>query len=78
VGVALKTLNIPGVERTMEFVLKFDKLIDCLNVSSLSAGKHSRNAFKSPYHSASDFRIKVCNCKCNTENAVIKVSFVSG
>jgi hypothetical protein len=76
VGVALKTLNIPGVEKTiMEFVLKFDKLFDCLNVSSLSAGKHSRNA---PYHSASDFRIKVCNCKCNTENAVIKVSFVSG
>ncbi len=44
-GVALWILKLPEVEKTMEFVLMFDKLFDCLNVSSLSAGK---NAFKSP------------------------------
>ncbi len=52
---ALEILKLPEVEKTMEFVLMFDKLFDCLNVSSLSAGKHSRNAFKSPYHYARDY-----------------------
>lgn len=59
VGEALKRMNDPELEKTIEFVLMFDKLFDCLNVSSFNAGKHSRNAFKSPYHSAKDFRIKV-------------------
>ena len=49
----------PKLEKTIEFVLMFDKFFDCLNVSYLDAGKHTRNAFKSPYHSAKDFRIKV-------------------
>ncbi len=66
-GVALGTLKFPDVEKTIEFVLMFDKLFDCLNVSRMSAGKHSRNAFKSPYHSAKDFRIKVKILKCHTE-----------
>lgn len=49
----------PELEKTTEFVLMFDKFFDCLNVSSLDAGKHSRNAYKSPYRSVEDFRIKV-------------------
>ena len=49
----------PEAEETATFVEKFDKFFDCLNVSSLSAGKLNRNAFKSPYHSARDFRLKV-------------------
>ena len=52
-------MNDPELEKTIEFVLMFDKFFDCLNVSSLDAGKHTRNAFKSPYHSSADFRIKV-------------------
>ena len=49
----------PKLEKTIEFVLMFDKNFYCLIVSYLDAGKHTRNAFKSPYHSAKDFRIKV-------------------
>ena len=45
--------------QTIEFVQTFDKFFDCLNVSSLEAGKHSRNVFKSPYNSKDDFKIKV-------------------
>ena len=37
----------------------FDKFFDCFNVSSFNAGMRSRKAFKSPYRSASDFRLKV-------------------
>ncbi len=55
------------LEKTVEFVLIFDKFFDCLNVSSLDAGKRSRNPFKLPYHSANDFRIKVSsNVKPNS------------
>ena len=46
VAKALKLLSGPETQKTIEFVDKFDKLFDCLNVSSLSAGKHSRKAFK--------------------------------
>ncbi len=52
-------MNDPLLEKTIQFILMFDKLFDCLNVSNLDAGKHSRNAFKSPYRSATDFRLKV-------------------
>ncbi len=36
-----------------------DKFFDCLNVADFNSGKFSRNAFKSPYHSSRDFRLKV-------------------
>lgn len=73
VGKALKTMQLPEVEKTAEFALFFNKLFDCLNVSNLSAGQHSRNAFIAPYHSASDFRIKVSNfyCMCQLNLLVI-------
>ena len=57
VGKAMQLMKIQEPEKTIEFIFMFDKLFDCLNVSSLSAGKHSRNALKVPHHSASDFRI---------------------
>lgn len=50
----------PELERTIQFVLKFDKLFDCLNVSYLDAGRKTRNKFKCPYRSESDHRVKVC------------------
>ena len=38
---------------------EFDKFFDCLNVSSLEPATRSQNAFKAPYHSEKDFRIKI-------------------
>ena len=61
----MKMMGDPELEKTIEFVLIFDKLFDCLNVSNLDSGKHSRNPFKSPYRSATDFRIKASFSKCN-------------
>ena len=58
----------PALEKTIEFCQTFDKFFDCLNVSSLDLGKHSRNAFKSPYHHAADFRIKVHAVNYNNRN----------
>ncbi len=48
-------------QETAKFVETFDKFFDCLNVSSLSAGKLSKNSFKSPYayRSGKDFRFRV-------------------
>ena len=58
-----KALVLTGgskAEETAHFVNMFDKFFDCFNVSSFNAGMRSRKAFKSPYRSASDFRLKVC------------------
>ena len=44
---------------TAYFCEMFDKFFDCLNVSNFDAGKRARNAFKSPYRSRCDFRLKV-------------------
>ena len=59
VGKAMELTGGPETVKTTEFILTFDKFFDCLNVSQLDAGKRSRNAFKSPYRSGNDFRIKV-------------------
>ena len=34
-------------------------LFDCMNVCNFTDGKQSRNAFKAPYRSVSDFRVEV-------------------
>ena len=47
-------------EESAKFANMFDKFFDCLNCSSLEAGKLSRNPFKAPYRSGTDFRFKVC------------------
>ena len=54
-------LKLTGGDEVTETVDKFDKFFDCVNVSSLSAGKLSRNAFKSPFRSPNDFRLKSYN-----------------
>ena len=41
---------------TANFVDIFDKWFDCLNVCNMSAGKVTRNPFKSSYRSGHDFR----------------------
>ena len=56
---ALQLSKDDSVKGTATFVSMFDKFFDTLNVSSLSAGKLKRNAFKSPYRSGADFRLKV-------------------
>ena len=61
---ALQLANKEELEETINFISKFDKWFDCLNVSSLSAGKLTRNPFKSPYRSATDFRLKVLIHPC--------------
>ena len=44
---------------TLTFVDIFDSWFDCLNVCNMSAGKVTRNQFKSPYRSGHDFRLNV-------------------
>ena len=46
-------------EETARFAHMFDKFFDCLNCSTLSAGKRSRNPFKSPFRSGTDWKLKV-------------------
>ena len=58
----------PNAKEIAHFAEMFDKFLDCLNCSSLSAGKRSRNPFKSPYRSGTDWKLKVatliCVCVC--------------
>ena len=57
-----KVLELFGGEAVIEtarFASTFDKLFDGLNVSCFTAGKRSRNCFKSPYRAPTDFRGKV-------------------
>ena len=46
-------------KETAKFAGMFDKFFDCVNVSNFTDGHHKRCIFKSPYRSASDFRLKV-------------------
>ena len=62
VAKGLSLMNDTQFEKTIEFCQMFDKLFDCLNVSNLDLGLRSRNPFKTSYHSAEDFRIKVSAC----------------
>ena len=76
-GEALKRMKDPELEKTVQFVLMFDKLFGCLNVSNLDAGKHSRNPFKFPYHSAKDFRVKVSSIQVTgVDNEVRAVGYI--
>ena len=59
VSKALKLELGPRADDTAKFADMFNKFFDCVNVSSLSAGKLARNPFKSPYRSATDFRLNV-------------------
>ena len=57
-----KALELYGGEEAKEtahFAMMFNRLFDCLNVKTLSAGKLKRNPFKQPYRCGKDFRLKV-------------------
>ena len=61
-----------SAEQMAAFAGTFDKLFDCLNVSSLSAGKLQHNAFKAPYHSAVAAGGLPCILRENCESAYQK------
>ena len=53
-----KALRLTGGDEAVEtanFVEIVDKLFDCLNVSSMSKGRHQRKAFALPYCGLDDF-----------------------
>ena len=58
---ALTLSGSPEVTEIARLVDMMDKLFDCLNVSSFTAGKHARKPFQDP---ANDFRLKVSSYKC--------------
>ena len=60
----------PKAKETAHFVDMMDKFFDCLNCRSLSGGKRSRNPFKSPYRSGTDWKPKY-------DVAVVQVYFSS-
>jgi len=60
VATAIRLTGGEEVKETVRFVEFFDKFFDSMNVNNFSAGYKSRNPFKSPYRSESDFRLKVC------------------
>ena len=53
----------PEVTETARLADMMDKLFDCLNVSSFTAGKHARKPFQDPWRT-NDFRLKVSSYKC--------------
>lgn len=55
---ALVLTRNPDVTETARFVEVMDKLFDCLNVTSFTAGKHARKVFQDPWR-PNDFRFKV-------------------
>ena len=58
-----KALQLTGgseVQETAKFVLMADCFFDCMNVNSYDTGRLKRKVFKQPYHSATDFWLKVC------------------
>ena len=59
VSKALELVVGEKAKETVRFVSMMDKFFDCLNSSSLSAGKQSRNPFKSPYRSGTDWKLTV-------------------
>ena len=65
-GTVSKALSLTGGEaatETAHFVSMIDHFFDCVNVGNYTAGKLSRNPFKVPYRSGSDFRLNVsCDC----------------
>ena len=59
VATALQLTGKDEVEETARFVKMFDRFFDSLNVADLESGRRTRNAFKAPYRSGDDFRLKV-------------------
>lgn len=67
-GTVSKALSLTGGEEASEtalFVSMMDRFFDCVNVGNYTEGKHSRNPFKQPYRSSSDFRLRVSGSRDN-------------
>ena len=62
VSKAIELQGGPNSFETAYFIQKMNYFLDCLNVSSYSAGKRNRNVFQQPYLSPTDFRLKVSLC----------------
>ena len=60
VGNALTLTGGTEAEATATFIQLVDKLFDCLNVGNYTEGKKTRNPFKQPYRSVTDFRFRLC------------------
>ena len=66
------------MEETATFIKMMNKFLDCLNVEDFNSGKFSRNLFKSPYRSGSDFRLKVYSmCDGSTMDITATVAIIS-
>ena len=55
---SVAALRLTGGDEAVEtanFVEIVDKLFDCLNVSSISKGRHQKKAFALPYRGLDDF-----------------------
>ena len=61
VAKALKLTGGGEPVETANFVEIIDKFFDCLNVSSISKGRHKRKPFAEPYCKLDDIRIDVSN-----------------
>ena len=59
---ALECVVGADAKATATFIDMVDKLFDCLNVSNLNDGRKSKKAFREPYTTNKDFRLKVINC----------------
>ena len=59
VATALRLTGGEDAKETAKFVDFFDKFFDCLNVGDFETGMKTRNTFKAPYRSSSDFHLKV-------------------
>ena len=44
---------------TIKFIEMMDKLFDCLNVNTLSAGRMLKKPFQQPYEKSDNIRVKV-------------------
>ena len=53
-----KVLKLSG-PKTQKTIDMLDKVFNFLNISNLFAEKHSKKAFKAPYHSGDNFRLTV-------------------
>lgn len=58
---ALKKGSAEDTVETIRFVEMMDRFFDCLNVNNFSSSKNKIKLFQSPYTSAKDFRIAVCD-----------------
>ena len=64
----LRSTGGDKVVETIKFVDYFDKYFDCVNVSSLSPGKHQWKPFKQGYYSKDGFRLKVAMHSLSHDN----------